>query len=444
MRLPDKPIDWAKTFNENGEEVLKLIIDRDLFKKVIEYNKKYIYWNEIKYRTSNPTEHKYVWTLMKLLRSEKYENIPFKNIDLDYVSLPEISKYLHRFDKFLAGNIEIQTKSLGLSKKYIISSLMEEAIASSRLEGAATTRKLAKQMLRENRKPQNRDQQMIVNGYETMQMIVERKNERLTPEFLLEIQTIITKDTLKDPSDVGKYRDNNEVAVVDNNSDTIFHVPPGYKDIKQLIIDLCDFANNDEEFIHPIVKGSVLHFLIGYIHPFNDGNGRTARSVFYWYVLSRGYWLFEYMAVSRRILRSKKDYGLAYLYTEFDGLDLTYFLKYIMNCIDDSLNDLLDYIKLKQEEQKETQKILEILKFLNYRQAEILEGIMNNPDKFYTIQEVARTYHVVYQTARTDLLFLTGKKYVIKSVSGRAFLFKFNPDSEAKITKTRCSELSSA
>lgn len=143
------------------------------------------------------------------------------------------------------------------------------------------------------------------------------------------------------------------------------------------------------------------------------------------------------MAVSRRILKSKKDYGLAYRYTEFDELDLTYFLKYTMNCIDDSLNDLLEYIKLKQEEHKETQKILENLKFLNHRQAEILEDMVNNPDKYYTIQEIAQTYHVVYQTARTNLFYLMQKGYIIVSKAARTFLFKFNPDSKDKIVRKR-------
>jgi len=268
-------------------------------------------------------------------------------------------------------------------------------------------------------------------------MIIQRPKEKLTPEFLLEIQTMITKETLKDSTDVGKFRDNNEVVVADDNSDSIFHVPPDYKKISELIKNLCDFANNDddEEFIHPIIKGSILHFLIGYIHPFNDGNGRTARSVFYWYVLSRGYWLFEYMAVSRRILRSKKDYGLAYLYTELDEMDLTYFLKYVMGRIDDSLNDLLEYIKFKQEEQKETQKILENLKFLSFRQADILEEMMSNPDKYFSIQEVAAVYHIVYQTARTDLLYLTQKGYLTMRTVGRKFLFRFNPESKDKIKR---------
>jgi len=192
--------------------------------------------------------------------------------------------------------------------------------------------------------------------------------------------------------------------------------------------EFCNFANEDnpEEFIHPIIKGITLHFLLGYIHPFNDGNGRTARSVFYWYMLSKGYWLFEYMAVSRRILRSRKNYDLVYLYTEYDEMDLTYFIKYIMECVDDSLKDMLQYIKRKKIEQEETKKLIYKDPDLNLRQAMILEDFSKNPTKIFTIKEISETYRVVYQTARTDLLLLAQKKYINKKLSGKTFLFTYN------------------
>ena len=92
---------------------------------------------------------------------------------------------------------------------------MEEAIASSQLEGAATTRKVAKEILRKNRKPRNKSEQMIVNGFHTIQRAVKLRGEKLTPKLILEFQKEITKDTLKDPDDVGKWRDNNEIVVAD-------------------------------------------------------------------------------------------------------------------------------------------------------------------------------------------------------------------------------------
>lgn len=431
MKLPEKPIDWSKVLKEEGEQLFKRVGSKNLFHTVMEFNKRYLYWDQLNYRLKDPLDRKYVWTMMKFIRSEKSASVSFPRLGLTYVAVPEINRQLHIFDKFLAGNIEIQSKNLGLEKRYIVSSLMEEAIASSILEGAATTREAAKAMLRQKRRPKNVNEQMVVNGFETMQMILKRQNEKLTPEFLLEIQAMITKETLKNPEDVGKFRDNDRIVVGDViHPEVIYHVPPKSKEVKQLVQQLCDFANDDGgEFIHPIIKGTILHFLIGYIHPFNDGNGRTARSVFYWYVLSRGYWLFEYMAVSRRILRSKKDYGMAYLYTEYDEMDLTYFLKYVLVCIEDSLNDLRSYLKRKQKEHSEAQVVIEKLKHLSYRQTIILQEFMNNPDRSYTIQEIARSYNTVYQTARTDLLFLAKLGYLIMNRVSRKFIFYFNKNS---------------
>ena len=304
---------------------------------------------------------------------------------------------------------------------------MEEAIASSIIEGASTTRKIAKEMLKAKRKPKTRSERMIFNNYEAMQFVVSQKGTPLTPQLLIEIQKIITKGTLPNPEDEGRFRDNNDVVVGDPiNPEIIAYIPPDYQKISVLIEEFCNFANKEgEEFIHPILKGIILHFLIGYIHPFNDGNGRTARSVFYWYLLSKGYWLFEYMAVSRRIVRSRKDYDLAYLYTEYDEMDLTYFMKYLIECIDDALKDMMEYIRQRQSEQKSIKKIIEEIPGINIRQAIILEEFMKNPSKLFTIKEISNTYKVVYQTARTDLLELAEKEIISKKVSGKTFMFTF-------------------
>ncbi|MEA3229410.1 MAG: Fic family protein [archaeon] len=428
MKLPEKPINWEKIRYKESQNISKIIKGNKILKQIFEYNKRYLYWSELKYRFKSDSERKYIWVLMKLFRSEKYEPIPFSSIKMKYCLLSDFNRKLHDFDKFMAGNIETQTRSLGLKQRYIISSLMEEAIASSIIEGASTTRKVAKAMLREKRKPRNKSEKMIANNYKTLQFILDQKNNKITPELLLEIQTRITKETLDAPEDEGRFRDNNEIVVGDNiNPERIIHRPPGYKKIPKLIEDFCNFANEDSEyFIHPILKGIVLHFLLGYIHPFNDGNGRTARGVFYWYMLSKGYWLFEYMAVSKRIVRSRTKYDLAYLYTEYDEMDLTYFFKYNIECIDDSLKDMLEHIKRKRAEQEETKKIIYRNPDLNLRQAIILEEFSKNPNKIFTIKEISETYRVVYQTARTDLLLLAQKGFIIKKISGKEFVFVYN------------------
>ena len=201
-------------------------------------------------------------------------------------------------------------------------------------------------MLRKGIRPRNRSEQMIVNNYEAMRSILEMKDEPLTPELILKIHRIVTKGTLDDAL-AGRFRKTDDLVVADPVTGTVYHRPPDHSEVPGMIEELCRFANADEgaeRFIHPIIKGIILHFLIGYIHPFEDGNGRTARSIFYWYVISRGYWLFEYMPISRIILRSKRDYALAYLRTEYDEMDLTYFILYNIRCIEEAREDLIAYI----------------------------------------------------------------------------------------------------
>jgi Fic family protein len=307
---------------------------------------------------------------------------------------------------------------------------MEEAIASSILEGAATTRRAAKEMLRRGIRPRNRSEQMVVNSYKAMQSILERKDEPLTPELILGTHRIVTENTLNSAA-VGRFRETDDIVVADPVTGTVYHTPPDHAEIPAMIEELCRFANADDEegagrFTHPIVRGIILHFLIGYIHPFEDGNGRTARSIFYWYVLSRGYWLFEYMPISRIILRSKRDYALAYLHTEYDEMDLTYFILYNIRCIEEARKDLLAYIEKKQNEQNRTEAIITSIRGINPRQAEILLCMMERGDEHFTIRQVMETYGVVYQTARTDLLRLAELGCVRKEKRGREFMFVFN------------------
>ncbi len=424
MRLPEKPFNVRHLLNKDVEGFSNAIREKNFLNLVFELNKKYLYWSELKYRIPEKDKREHAWAFMKLLREDNYEEIDFKGIKMKYSLLSEFNKKLHQFDKNLAGNIKINGKSLNLQESYVINSLMEEAIASSQLEGASTTRQVAKAMLREKRKPKTASEKMIVNNYETMQLILKQKDKKITPELLLKIQKTVTKGTLDDSTDEGNFRDNDDISV--GNNEVTAHIPPKYKEIEELINEFCNFANNDcKEFIHPIVKGVILHFLIGYIHPFNDGNGRTARSIFYWYMLSQGYWLFEYMAVSKRIIRSRKNYDLAYLYTEYDEMDLTYFIKYNFEAIGDTLNDMIEYIMKQQEEQKKTKEIIQKNPDLNLRQALILEEFMKHPSKIFTIKEIIETYGVVYQTARTDLLLLQRKKFISKKLSGKTFVFLY-------------------
>lgn len=426
MKLPEVP-EFSK---ESLEEAGKFLHDDQIADLVRKYNERYLHWEELKHRKLS-LDPVIIWNLMKISRALKAKSLGFGNWVFKYTLIDEFQEKLHVLDKSAAGNLISSLEALQDNKrKYIISSLMEEAIASSQIEGAATTREIAKRMLQENRKPRSKDEKMIVNNYITMKHIVDLKNEAITPDKILEIHRIITSGTLEKPEYEGNFRENNEIAVYSHDG-TLLHKPVEYPDVPKLINELCDFANNkDENFIHPIIKGIIIHFLVGYIHPFNDGNGKTARALFYWHLLKNDYWLFEYMAVSRIINSSKKQYRNAYLYTESDRTpndsgDLTYFIKYNLDCIQKALEEVLEYLNRKQKEQSQDLKIFTESGNLILRQAEILKQFLKQPEKPITIKEIVTTYSVAYATARSDLFSLEKMGYIEKKKAGKEFIFIF-------------------
>jgi len=317
-----------------------------------------------------------------------------------------MQEYLHEFDMNLGGSMQGDGIIPSQEKdRYLLSSLMEEAIASSQLEGAVTTRKLAKEMLETNRKPRNESEQMILNNYEGMKWIVANKDKPFTINNILELHGIITKNTLASTTDEGAFRTDNNVNVVDVQTGEIVHHPPSHEQLSQLMNAFCHFANDKQTvrfFIHPIVKGITLHFLLGFIHPFSDGNGRTARTLFYWYLIKKGYWLIEYMSVSRIILKSKAQYARAYLHTELDNNDLTYFVLYNLRCIKTALEELKKYIERKTQEKKRSITLLRNTNF-NERQIHLLQEMLHDQTSNYSVGQLEKWFKVSNQTVRNDL-----------------------------------------
>ena len=433
MKIPETPPSLKAILKKKTDKISDAIENDSIRNFIEQANKKYYHWEELRYRQlPKGTDPEIIWALMKVFRIQQYKEFRFGDMKFTYNLLDEALRILHHLDQATAGHLQGMTAKLSMEghEKYIVSSLMEEAIASSQLEGAATTRKVAKRILRLGTSPRNYSEQMIVNGYNTMKEIRKLRDRKLSPELICQIQQCITEDTLENKKHEGAFREDDNILVGDPiDIEKIYHTPPSYKKIPAMIDKLCDFVNNDDMgFVHPIIKGIILHFLLGYIHPFYDGNGRTARSVFYWFVLTHGYWMFEFMAISRIILRSKKKYGLAYLYSETDENDLTYFIRYNLEAIEEALEDTEKYLARKIEEQNQALKLVDGRSDINLRQAEILRGFIKHPNLRVRIQEIMNKFGVVYQTARSDLLHLEDLGHITKKRIGKKYLFQYTGD----------------
>ncbi|MCZ2222900.1 MAG: Fic family protein [Chitinophagales bacterium] len=388
---------------EKNDQTIPLMVKLQMNGNLQKIQDEYLYWDKIKYKAKDcsPLE---LWSAVKQFRFLRSKKVSFHFHNFYYIITDYIQKSLHQFDMHIGGTLG---SNIGIAEtgktKFIISSIMEEAISSSQMEGAITTRKKAKEMIQQNKKPKNKSEQMILNNFITMKYIVQHKNEDLTAENLLYIHKLITNSTLEDTEDEGTFRDNDDVRVVNYAKSEIVYTPPLQSNIKRLISDLCIFFNTEsEEFIHPIIKGCIIHFMIGWIHPFTDGNGRTARAVFYWYMLKKGYWLTEYLSISRIIKDTKSQYEKAYLYTEIDENDLTYFISYHIKTMEKAFYALKDYINRKQKEVFQAAKFMKI-PGVNDRMAQILKIVHDDSDRILNAKEIESRFNISNYTARTDL-----------------------------------------
>ena len=397
--------------SSNESEELKNIISS--------INSRYLYWSDVKYRMPSGMTDNELWSKVKSVRNLTDVMLwPQNNIHFSLTNT--MQRLCHEFDMNFGGSwgaSKIFPDDKATQELYLISSIMEEAIASSQMEGAATTRKVAKEMLKKKMAPRDKSQQMIHNNYQTIQFIVGHKDEPLSEELLLQIHRLMTEKTMQNPDDAGRFRNNNDVVVENGITHEIVHTPPSYTEIPQFVDDLCEFFNerNSKQFIHPIIRGIIIHFMISYVHPFSDGNGRTARAMFYWYMLRQGYWLTEYLSISRVIAKSKKSYEKAFLYTEADGMDIGYFVSYNLRVLEQSFKQLQDYIKRKQNEKNAANIYLRMGDF-NERQAQIIKLYVDDSTALITIKDLQMKFGISPTTAKNDIIGLL-KKNIITEIA---------------------------
>ena len=391
--------------------------DPDLQKYIAFANTEYLHWEKLQYRPKPAgLTAEAAWQIVKWTRLGQLRPLPLKDEkdrSFQYWLPHSAMKILHEVDRWGGTNLAVAegpAASLGATRdRVVISSLMEEAIATSQIEGAVTTRKVAKEMLRTNRKPRDRSEQMIVNSYRTIQLLGQRVSQPLSLDLLYEIQETMTRDTLDDLSGVGRLRTReDDVSIVDMRDNETVFIPPPAATLPDRLTKLIDFANTSENdtFIHPLVKAAILHFWLAYEHPFIDGNGRTARALLYWFMLKNGYWLFEFLTISRVIVAAPMKYYRSFLYSEHDGNDLTYSLVYQLQATQRALANLRTYLAEQQAEQQRINTALRRFPDINQRQRALLDAALQNPAQVYTFQYHGNLHGITYVTARTDLLDL--------------------------------------
>lgn len=394
-----------------------------------EYNGRYLHWNDLKYREFGESNRVDVWKLMKVARLMSYRYVRIADLELSYSPADDyIQRTLHGIDSRIVSGSSI---SDGVDDKrrttLSVSSMMEESIASSQLEGASTTTKLAKKLLRSDLQPQDDSQRMVVNNYRAMQLIKNRSGEPLTHELIKEIHRTVVDGLMEDPNDLGRFRDDDSIAVKDVYDDVVYHVPVEHELIDRMVDDLCRYANDGTDSTHPIIKGVIIHYVFAYIHPFLDGNGRVSRALFYWYCMKNGYSMIEYLSISKVIKKHRGGYDAAFLLSETDGGDMTYFIRYNLEMISEAIRLFDSYMRRKTMEREEALKDPE-MNGLNNRQLLIVKDMARSGESL-SQYELAVKYQMTVSTIRRDLMKLMEMGMVRESgKDGHRQLYVYDPE----------------
>ncbi len=378
---------------------------------------------------------------MRLQRSFGRQTLPLtteSGARFSYVLPAELQRLLHEIDRSGGGTLEVASSvSEEQREVYYVNGLIEEAITSSQLEGAATTHRVATEMLVSGRKPRDRSEKMILNNYRTMQRIRELASEPLTPQMLFDLHLHVTDSTLDDAEAAGRLRRPDEDIVVRDEYGTVFHRPPPADGLSDRLEGMCAFANEEdrEAFTHPLIRAIVLHFWLAYDHPFVDGNGRTARALFYWASMRAGYDVLRFVSISQVILKSPAAYYRAFLHAETDNNDLTYFMLHHCGVLEQAFRELRARVNRKAKVLKRVEQQLQGMASLGHRQQAILIHALKHLTARYTIEGHRRSHNVVYQTARTDLLDLVKRGLFRQQLQGRKLVFQPVEDLEARLSE---------
>jgi Fic family protein len=453
MKMPKKPpflssetlSSLTKIAKEHGGEQSDFLLKAFSSGIGATFEGRYMHWDElIRHEPPEGMTREMVWAMMKMQRLGRWKSIPLRDRDQrPFVHATELpnpgQEILRSVDMSAGGQILSENRAPDGYKRdqYVFRCLIEESIFSSQIEGASTTRKVAMEMIRSGRKPRDKSERMILNNYVTMQHIRTLTDKKLSPGVVLDLHRRITADTLDDPSECGRLRRVDEpVHVVERHSEEVLYTPPPASELEERLTRMCDFANGKtpDHWLHPIVRAIILHFWLAFDHPFVDGNGRTARSLFYWSMLRNGYPLFEYVSISRLIRKAQGQYSQAFLYTETDENDLTYFILYHLGVIKRAVEEVRSYLRRKAAELERLSARLSGMRELNHRQRDLLAHALKKPDTEYTVKSHMTRQSVTHQTARMDLYNLVDRGlFVMNRKAGRAVFFYPVKDLERRL-----------
>ena len=391
---------------------------------------RYLNKEDIAYRLPNSISLNDFWVETVRFRKNKADVLPFKDQKGNpfwFFNLPALQKTIHEIDSNGKDSL-YKAVSKDIENELVKDSLIEEAFYSSVIEGAFSTIKRMRELVDGQDTPKDHSEQMVFNNYKAMQFIFEQKHNDLSINLILRLHQIITDKTLEKGQEefAGKFR--NDQVYIQDSSGRIIYTPPSAQQIPEAMEGLVQWINQVDEgaFTHPIIKAAIIHFHLVYIHPFFDGNGRTSRALFYFYLIKNEYEFFKYFSISAVVEKSKAQYYRAIKDVEDHEADLTYFLLYMSKVVLESIESVTKQIAKHYHKHYVFRKIEQEQIPINARQKKFLSSFLVKSSTDIRIKDYQKTNKVVYETARRDLEDLYKKGILLRINQKKAFVYKPN------------------
>lgn len=360
-----------------------------------------------------------LWQRIYINRKRQAVPVFLPSIDMKFWYFPSdsLQKKIIEIERF---GVMLYDKIVHASFKssFLADAAIEEAITSAIYEGANTTRAQAKQLIESGKRPATKDDWMLLNNFEAMNWIKDHRGESLTSDLILKIHQIVSKNTLDgaDANYCGKFRDDR--VFVRNASGEAVHEGVSYLKVPQAVEEAINVTTNNPRYLHPLIKGTLLHYLIAYIHPFFDGNGRTARTLFYFKSMKHNLKFVELLSISAHLKNSGNMYERVFEVIKNHDWDLTYF-------IDHCLESLLAALKIVDGKVSYLVSIHSIRDTfgLNENQIGLLQRLALNKYRSVSIESYADEIGKSREIARKELKSLVANKLLVERKTGKKFVY---------------------
>lgn len=391
---------------------------------------RYLTPEEIKYRLKQQGTTEAEWPSLskEIVAARKTGSITlfFKSIEPKFWFYPAdiIHKKINDIEKLGKDLYEQINKNASFKVEFLLDSAIEEAITSAIYEGAHSTRAQAEQLIASGERPKNKDEWMLINNLKALKWVKNNQQTALTKNVILQLHGLVTENTLEgdDVNFQGQFR-NDKVFVGP-------HEGINHAKVEQAINEMIQLTTNNPRYFHPLLQGILIHYFMGYIHPFFDGNGRAARALFYFKSMQNHLSYVELLSVSAYLRVHGKQYENSFVKVKENEHDLTYFIDFCLDSIGSALKEVsrkVNYL-LRMSDLKDRFE-------LSQTQVGLMQRMALHKFRTIDIEEYAQQISKSREFARQELKGLLELNLVSEIKISKKLVYKVNAEKLKELYK---------